>query len=199
LDELILALMIGFIQFPMLIPLGSNEVQMRLKLVSRLSFRRKKMRESKRELVLRLQKLRLEKGLSYQDILEQCEQRGEAVSISTIKRVFSKGGETSDYRYESTLLPLVHVLCEAEAEEPAAVAVEEADTLQAMVDLQVQIMAQKDRIIQETQEKLDIYKSALNSSKRLERALVIVLLVILVFLYGMTDYFLLPDTLLFRH
>jgi hypothetical protein len=199
LDELILALMIGFIQFPLMIPLGSNEVQMRLKLVSRLSFRRKKMRESKRELVLRLQKLRLEKGLSYQDILEQCEQRGEAVSISTIKRVFSKGGETSDYRYESTLLPLVHVLCEAEAEEPAAVAVEEADTLQAMVDLQVQIMAQKDRIIQETQEKLDIYKSALNSSKRLERALVIVLLVILVFLYGMTDYFLLPDSLLFRH
>jgi hypothetical protein len=157
------------------------------------------MRESKRELVLRLQKLRIEKGLSYQDILEQCEARGEAVSISTIKRVFSKGGETSDYRYESTLLPLVHVLCEAEAEEPAAVAVEEADALQAMVDLQVQIMAQKDRIIQETQEKLDIYKSALNSSKRLERALVIVLLVILVFLYGMTDYFLLPDTLLFRH
>lgn len=157
------------------------------------------MRESKRELVLRLQKLRLEKGLSYQDILEQCEARGEAVSISTIKRVFSKGGETSDYRYESTLLPLVHVLCEAEAEEPAAVAVEEADALQAMVDLQVQIMAQKDRIIQETQEKLDIYKSALNGSKRLERALVIVLLVILFFLYGMTDYFLLPDTLLFRH
>jgi hypothetical protein len=186
LDELILALMIGFIQFPLMIPLGSNEVQMRLKLVSRLSFRRKKMRESKRELVLRLQKLRLEKGLSYQDILEQCEQRGEAVSISTIKRVFSKGGEASDYRYESTLLPLVHVLCEAEAEEPAAVAVEEADTLQAMVDLQVQIMAQKDRIIQETQEKLDIYKSALNSSKRLERALVIVLLVAMFVLYGMT-------------
>lgn len=157
------------------------------------------MRESKRELVLRLQNLRIEKGLSYQDILEQCEARGEAVSISTIKRVFSKGGETSDYRYESTLLPLVHVLCEAEAEEPATVAVEQADTLQAMVDLQVQIMAQKDKIISETQEKLDIYKSALNGAKQFNRALVIVLLVAMFVLYGMTDYFLLPDALLFRH
>ena len=92
------------------------------------------MRESKRELVLRLQKLRTEKRLSYQDILEQCEARGEALSLSTIKRVFSKGGEDLDFRYESTLLPLVHVLCEAEAEEPAAVA-EQADTLQAAMDI----------------------------------------------------------------
>lgn len=155
------------------------------------------MRESKKELVLRLQKLRVEKGLSYQAILEQCEARGEAISISTIKRVFSKGGEDSDYRYETTLLPLVHVLCEAETEEPAAVA-EQADTLQAMVDLQIQILAQKDKIIAETQERMDIYKSALAGTKQFNRALVIVLLVLAFILYAMTDYFLLPDALLFH-
>lgn len=63
----------------------------------------------------------------------------------------------------------------------------------------MQIMAQKDKIISETQEKLDIYKSALNGAKQFNRALVIVLLVAMFVLYGMTDYFLLPDTLLFRH
>lgn len=155
------------------------------------------MRESKRELVLRLQKLRIEKGMSYQDILEQCEARGEAVSISTIKRVFSKGGEASDYRYESTLLPLVHVLCEAEADEPAAVAVEQADTLQALADLQSQILAQKDKSIAEAEEKIEIYKSALNSAKRFQRAMVIILLGLLFLLCGMADYFLFPDALLF--
>lgn len=157
------------------------------------------MRESKKELVLRLQKLRIEKGLSYQAVFDQCEARGEAISISTIKRVFSKGGENSDYRYESTLLPLVHVLCEAETEEPAAAAVEQADTLQAMVDLQIQILAQKDKIIAETQERMDIYKSALAGAKQFNRALVIVLLVLAFILYAMTDYFLLPDALLFHH
>lgn len=47
--------------------------------------------------------------MSYQAIVEETEHNGEAVSMSTVKRIFGASGDT-DYRYDSTLLPIARAL-----------------------------------------------------------------------------------------
>ena len=57
------------------------------------------MQESTRKVILRLKKAREQKNLTYQDIVDACEAQNESVSLSTVRRIFSKGSEDgSDYR-----------------------------------------------------------------------------------------------------
>lgn len=57
------------------------------------------MRETTKKVILKLKEVRTQKNLTYQDILEACEAQHEAVSLSTIKRIFAKGSEDGqDYR-----------------------------------------------------------------------------------------------------
>ena len=67
------------------------------------------MEAKKQELIEQLKAVRLEKGLSYQQIADQCEARGKAVSLSTIKRVFS-GGCGGEFRFDTTLQPIAEVV-----------------------------------------------------------------------------------------
>ena len=61
----------------------------------------------KQEIVDRLKVVRTEKGYSYQKIADMTEEIGEAVSLSTIKRVFKEGG--SEFRW-ATIKPIATVL-----------------------------------------------------------------------------------------
>lgn len=67
------------------------------------------MEARKKELIEQLKAVRLEKGLSYQYIADQCEARGKAVSLSTIKRVFS-GAASGEFRFDTTLQPISEVV-----------------------------------------------------------------------------------------
>ena len=66
------------------------------------------MRTSK-DIVVILKRERKKKRMSYQAIVEETEHNGEAVSLSTVKRIFGASGDT-DYRYDSTLLPIARAL-----------------------------------------------------------------------------------------
>lgn len=50
------------------------------------------------------------KHLSYQDIVDITEKNGEAVSISTIKRMFAKDSDITDFRYNQTIRPVVRAV-----------------------------------------------------------------------------------------
>lgn len=57
------------------------------------------MQESTRKVILRLKEARAQKNLTYQDIVDACEAKNESVSLSTVRRIFSKGSEDgADYR-----------------------------------------------------------------------------------------------------
>lgn len=57
------------------------------------------MQESTRKVILRLKEARAQKNLTYQDIVDACEAQNESVSLSTVRRIFSKGSEDgADYR-----------------------------------------------------------------------------------------------------
>lgn len=150
------------------------------------------MRETQRELVLRLQQLRVEKHLSYQDLVNMCEERGEAISISSVKRVFAKGGENGDYRYETTLRPLVHVLCEQDDDANMEVAVSRADALQAVVDLKNVMIEKLQAEVEAKNADLEWYRRALRASKLTERTMIVAVLLLTVFCLCMAKFFMFP-------
>lgn len=63
---------------------------------------------SKKEEVLRQLKIvRKAKNISYQAIVDGTEELGMAVSLSSVKRVFAEDSKACDFRYDSTLKPIV--------------------------------------------------------------------------------------------
>lgn len=77
--------------------------------------------EDKKEAVLKqLKSLRKTKNISYQDIVDGTEKIGEAVSMSTVKRVFSESSKASDFRYATTIRPIVRLVMgiDGDFEEP---------------------------------------------------------------------------------
>lgn len=63
----------------------------------------------KQELIRELKQLKEEKGYTFQDIVDITEANGEAISLSTVKKVFS-GKCNHDHDYEHTLRPIAEAL-----------------------------------------------------------------------------------------
>lgn len=76
----------------------------------------------KQELLEKLRIAKETKGLSYQDIVDITEENGEAVSLSTVKRIFQKDSDLDDFRYHQTVRPVIRAVLgmDEETEKPAA-------------------------------------------------------------------------------
>lgn len=62
------------------------------------------------EIIRNLKRVRQENGLSISEIVRICEESGNAVSETTIKKVFSDGSEALGFNYENTLKPIINAL-----------------------------------------------------------------------------------------
>lgn len=62
------------------------------------------------EIIRNLKRVRNENGLSISEIVNICEKNGEAVSETTVKKVFADGSETFGFNYENTLKPIINAL-----------------------------------------------------------------------------------------
>lgn len=72
---------------------------------------------SKKEEVLRqLRIVRKAKKMSYQSIVDATESIGAAVSMSSVRRVFDERFHADDFKYETTLKPIVRVVMGIEEE-----------------------------------------------------------------------------------
>ena len=69
-------------------------------------------------IIRNLKRVRNEDGLSISDIVNMCEKNGEAVSESTVKKVFADGSEAFSFNYESTLKPIINALLGDHEEAP---------------------------------------------------------------------------------
>lgn len=99
------------------------------------------MKTKKKELIEELKHLRLERGYTYQEIADKTEENGEAVSLSTIKLVFSNR-DTHDHDYRKVLKPIANVLLPFDDDNT------ESQTVQTILDY-------KNEIIRQLQERLD--------------------------------------------
>lgn len=94
------------------------------------------------ELIEDLKKLRIEKGMTYQQIADKTAENGMAVSLSTIKLVFSDK-HNHDHDYQNVLKPIADVLSPPSDDDSITI-----KTLQARLDL-------KDEIINQYEQRLD--------------------------------------------
>lgn len=110
-----------------------------------------------RDIILQLKKVREERGLSYNDIIDLMEKSGKyPLAKSTISRVFSDGAEEMSFRYEETLKPLADVLLDLDN-------IEDYDSID--VQAMKTILKYKTQRIEDLQNQLRTVESALDKEK----------------------------------
>lgn len=67
-----------------------------------------------KDLILKLREVRLEKGLSYNDILALMEKNGDHLSKSTLSSIFNDDLDSKSFDYEYTLKPVATALLDIE-------------------------------------------------------------------------------------
>lgn len=96
------------------------------------------MIEKKEEVLRQLKLVRKARGISYQMIADGTEDMGMAVSLSSVKRVFAENSQARDFRYESTIRPIVRFVMGIDGDVGDLETLEEAkasvDGLTAVVD-----------------------------------------------------------------
>jgi hypothetical protein len=136
---------------------------------------------SKKEEVLRqLRLVRKAKKMSYQSIVEATEAIGSAVSMSSVRRVFDERFHADDFKYDTTLKPIVRVVMGIEPEfheEPQSLpeATANVEGLVAVVDF-------KDSTIERLQaelEKIKKWNKALRIAIVCTAAVLILLMMVL--------------------
>ena len=97
--------------------------------------------EQKLKFIDELRELREVRGITYQQIADETEANGEAVSLSTIKHVFSEK-YSHDHSWESVLRPIANVLMPPSEDDDL-----ETRALQTRLELNKEIIKQlQDRI-----------------------------------------------------
>ena len=61
-------------------------------------------------LVSQLREAKARSGMSYEDIVAATERSGEAVSLSSVRRVMASTARDEDFRLDTTLLPIANAL-----------------------------------------------------------------------------------------
>lgn len=74
------------------------------------------VKEKTKNVINELKRMRLEKGFTYQDIAEKTEANGEAVSLSSIKLVFSDN-DKHNHDYNKIIKPIANVLLDAKEDD----------------------------------------------------------------------------------
>lgn len=125
------------------------------------------------EIISKLKKVREENGLSYQRIVELVEKNGEAVSLSTVKRVFEEGSESYGFQYENTLKPIADAVLGI-YESSDTITPDEADALKAIIDYKsdriAELQAQLERTEESYRRRLDFLKDQIAlKDKRIDR------------------------------
>ena len=109
-----------------------------------------------RDIVIRLKKVKEEKGLSYNDIIALMEKNGDYISKSTLSRVFADGSENQGFRYEITIRPIAKALLDIEN-------IEDDDTMD--VQAMKTILKYKSARIEELESQIKDMESALDKQK----------------------------------
>lgn len=118
-----------------------------------------------KELIIQLKKVRDEKHLSFNDILDLMEQNGDYLSKSTLSRVFAEGSEDVSFRYDETIRPIAKAILDVDKIEE-----DDNDDVQALKRL----VQQNEKLIaglqqQITKLELDKDEERLSDLEKMER------------------------------
>ena len=116
------------------------------------------MDNTTKKLIAQLKTVKSEKKLSPQDIVDICQENGDFVSLSTVKRVFSPDCQNMNFRYDATIRPIAKAVLglseefDPDEEEEAESTQAEHDALRALVDLKNHLIEQLESGIRDREE-----------------------------------------------
>lgn len=111
-----------------------------------------------KEIILKLKEVRLEKGLSLNDIVDLVEKNGDYISRSSVQRVFADGSEDATFKYDETIRPIANALLDIDRIETE----DDLDTQALKILLQY-----KNQRIKELEQQLD--KEKLKYHEKLDK------------------------------
>ncbi len=93
---------------------------------------------SAQALIRQLKEAKARNEVTYPRIMERLEKNGKFVSLTTLRRVFADGSESTNFSYDETLLPLAEVLLNVEdvPTPDASPYAKEIDGLKAVIHVQ---------------------------------------------------------------
>ena len=109
-----------------------------------------------RDIIIKLKKVRDEKSLSYNDIINLMEKNNDFVSKSTIQRVFADGSEEMSFRYEETIKPIANALLDISN-------IEDDDSMD--IKAMKSLLKYKDKLIGELEKANEELQSTLDKEK----------------------------------
>lgn len=107
-----------------------------------------------KEIIIKLKEVRLEKGLSLNDIVDLVEQNGDYISRSSVQRVFADGSEDATFKYDETIRPIANALLDIDRIETE----DDLDTQALKILLQYKNQRIKELELQLDKEKLKYHE-----------------------------------------
>lgn len=133
------------------------------------------MKDANKKVILRLREVGEQKGLTFQEIVDICEAQGEAISLSTVRRFFTKPIEDGSGFRTYTINAIFHAVIgtedleltaaeEADLTDPAKEAITENAALKAIVELRDATIEELNRQIEELNIEIAQLKETLNTT-----------------------------------
>lgn len=107
-----------------------------------------------KEIIIKLKEVRIEKGLSLNDIVDLVEQNGDYISRSSVQRVFADGSEDATFKYDETIRPIANALLDIDRIETE----DDLDTQALKILLQYKNQRIKELELQLDKEKLKYHE-----------------------------------------
>ena len=102
------------------------------------------MKDTTRQAIIELKRAKEQNGISCQRICDICEENGEAIGITTVRRIFSPGSEDKPNNFRPTTLnAILHAVLGTDN----ALSKAESAALGAVVEMNGKVLAEKDAII----------------------------------------------------
>lgn len=111
------------------------------------------MKETTRQAIIDLKRVKEQNGITCQNIYEICDKNGEAVGITTIHKIFAPGSEdkTNNFRPD-TLNAILHAVLGTGSD---TLSKAENDALKAVIEMNDKVIAEKDEKIQSLTRELE--------------------------------------------
>lgn len=111
------------------------------------------MKETTRQAIIDLKRVKEQNDLTCQKIYDICEKNGEAVGLTTIRRIFAAGSEdkTNNFRPD-TLNAILHAVIGTGND---SLSKAENDALKAVIEMNDKLLAEKDEAINKLTRELE--------------------------------------------
>ena len=125
------------------------------------------MKETTRQAIIDLKRVKDQKDLTCQKIYDICEKNGEAIGLTTIRRIFAPGSEDKNNNFRpDTLNAILHAVLGTGSD---ALSKAENDALKAVIEMNDKVIAEKDAAIQSLRNELEVMRIRLETTTGLFR------------------------------